>query len=260
MDKLKAMLKSILFGLIMLLFLALGAIIAKALDLSANRAYIFKGCFMLLSLIVPLLYTGSKKIDFSEIGFNKPNAKIMKGLAFYIPLIFALIPFVIIFNKNLGIKSMIVILFYYGCVAIAAEVYFRGVIQHLLRGKLKIIPMLFFVCFLYAICNMYYLYTVKSIKHILILCVGSFAICGLTATIIEKKGLILFNIIFNALCLFIGSNYKASGKKLIVIYFIFCVIVFVYWIYLFITYMKANKKEQIENKETFDEDGNIVLE
>ncbi len=260
MDKLKAMLKSILFGLIMLLFLALGAIIAKALKLSANRAYVFKGCFMLLSLIVPLLIIGSRRVSFSEIGFNKPNKKIMEGVAFYIPLILALIPLIFVFNKDIGAKSMIVILFYYGCVAIAAEVYFRGLIQHTLRGKLKIIPMLFFVCFLYAACNMYYLYTVKSIKHILILCVGSFAVAGITATIIEKKGFILFNIIFNALCLFIGSNYKASGKKLLVMYFAFCVIIFVYWLYLFITYTKANKKEQIENKETFDDEGNIDLE
>ena len=258
MDKLKAILKSTLFGAIMLLFLALSAIIAKALKLSANRTYIFEGSFMLLSLIVPLLFVGSSNISFSEIGFNKPTKKIFKDVLYYLPLVVALVPILIFMRHKINVKSLVVMLYFYGCLAIAAEVYFRGLIQHFLRGKFNIIIVLAFASVLFALCNLYYLNRITYIKHILVLSVGSFALAGICGLIIEKKGLILFTIIFDALYLLFSASFIKSGKNMILGQGISCIILLIYGLYMLVFYFKEGKTNKQENKEEIEENSETV--
>jgi membrane protease YdiL (CAAX protease family) len=265
MDKFKAILKALLFGAIMLLFLVGSALIAKALKLSQNRTYIFQGGMVLLSVIIPVFYIGHKNYSAAGVGLNKPTGKIMKHLLFYLPLL-SVCALVIAFNKNVGVKSLIVQGFFYGSVAIAAEIYFRGIIQTELRGKFNVLVGLIFVAILYAACNLYYFNRITSIKHVLVLSVFSFAVAGILGIIIESKGNIIFTIIFNAIYLVLTINYT-SGKKLVLSQGICLGILFIYGLFLLITYFKANKPEKVEEEtdtkelenQGFDENGNMEL-
>ena len=242
MDKLKALSKSIIFALVMLLFLALSAIIAKAMKLSANRTYIFQGSIMLLSLLVPLFYIGSKGLKKEDLGFNKINKKTFLGVLFYIPFVIAILALAIQFKKATSTKGLIVMLYFFFCLAIAAEVYFRGLIQHFLRGKFHIIALVVICGLLFGCCNVYYLHKVTYMKHIAIFIVGSVAFAGVSSMIIEKKGSIIFTIILNALYFFMSINHATSGKKILLGQGICWVILFAYGLCMLIPYMKENKK------------------
>ena len=262
MNKPKALFKALLFGIIMLAFLVVASLIAKALKLSPARTYVFKGAFMLISAIVPLLYSAGKNYTYSDIGFNKPTKKNLKVLLFYIPFILCLIPLFLDFNKTTSTKTLIVALFYYGCLALSAEIYFRGLIQKELRGNVNIYIMVIFTAILFALCNIYYLFKITYYKHILVLSVGSFALAGITCITVENKGNIVFTGIFNALFFFIASSFIKSGARLILAVGISCALMFVYGIYQLIMYLKGAKKEEPNNdyKEDFGNNENIELE
>lgn len=260
MDKVKPILKALLFAAIMLLFILGSSLIAKALKLSTNRTYIFQGGVILLSTIVPIFYIGMKKYDKADIGFNKISLSSFKTLLFYIPFVIAIGLLFISFNKSVSVKSLIVQTFFFGSVAIAAEVYFRGVIQKEFRGKMHVLPSLIIIAVLYALCNMYYFNRVTYMKHIIVFACASFAIAGILGIVIESKGNLFFTIIFNALFLLIGANYIADGKRILLAQALALTVLFAYGLYLLLFYMKKDKEAKVENKETFDSEGNIELE
>lgn len=249
MEKIKPVLKALLFGAIVLLFFICSSLIAKALKLSQNRTLVFQGGMMLLSTIIPIFYIGSKKYDRSDIGFNKISLESLKKLLFYIPLIIAIGLLFISFKKNTSVKSLIVQLFFYISVAIALEVYFRGVIQKEFRGKMHILPALIIIAVLYAACNMYYFNRITYSKYIMIFVGSSFAIAGILGIIIESKGSLIFTIIFNVLYLLIGVNFTGGGKKLFLGQALALSVLFIYGLYLLIIYMKKDKEPKIETEE-----------
>ena len=268
MDKLKSIIKALLFGAIMLLFLVCPILIAKAMKLSGNRALIFQGGIALLSILVPIFYIGHKNYSAGEVGFNKPTKPIMKRLLFYFPLFLPLLALLIAFNKNVGMKTLVVQAFYVGSLAIALEVYFRGLIQTELRGKFNVLVALIIVAILYAGFNMYYFKRITSYKQIILTVAFSFCVAGITGIVIESKGNLIFTILFNAIYLLLTINFTGGGKKLLLSQGICMAILFVYGLYLLVLYFKDNKKEKVEepeqieesSKDEFDENGNITLE
>ena len=191
----------------------------------------------------------------------------MKLLLCYIPLFLPLAALFIAFNKNVGIKALIVQAFYAGTVAIALEVYFRGLIQKELRGKFNVLVALIIAAIIYAGCNMYYFNRVTSYKQIILICVFSFCVAGITGIVIESKGNIIFTFLFNVIYLLLTINFKGGGKKLLLSQGICMAILFVYGVYLLVLYFKNNEVEKIEEPEEqkdeesdFDEEGNITLE
>lgn len=268
MDKFKSIIKALLFGAIMLLFLVCPALIAKALKLSANRALIFQGGMALLSIIIPVFYIGHKNYSSSDIGFNKFTKPTFKRLLFYFPLFLPLLALLIAFNKNIGFKSLVVYAFYAGSLAIALEVYFRGLIQKELRGKFNVLVALIIAAVIYAGCNMYYFNRITSYKQIILICSFSFCVAGITGIVIESKGNIIFTILFNAIYLLLTISFTGGGKKLLLSQGICMGILFVYGVYLLVLYFKDHKVEKVVEPEAqeepkndeFDEEGNITLE
>ncbi len=271
MDKVKALAKSILFGAIMLLFLILSAIIAKALKLSANRTYIFQGSCMLLSTAVPLFYIGIKNIKYRDVGWNKPTHDSLMHIFYYIPFVIALFFLLIDVKATSNYKGLIVMMYFYGCLAIAAEIYFRGLIQHFLRGKFNIVFLVIICGLLFAACNMHFFKRVTYTKHILVFVAGSGAFAGVATMVMENKGHIIGTIILNALYFFLSANYIPEGKRMLLAQGLCWGILLAYGLLMLIPYMKENKKakklEEQANEETieaseegFDEEGNMTIE
>ena len=262
MEKVKPVIKALLFGAIMLLFFVGSSLIAKALKLSTNRTYIFQGGMMLLSTVVPIFYIGCKNYGASDIGLNKLNSKNLKGLLFYLPLIVALCMLFVSFNTKTSTKSLIVQLFFYISVAVATEVYFRGLIQKEFRGKINLIVSFFVIGLLYALTNLYYFGRLSYLKYILIFSMGSFVLAGINGMIIEKKGNIIITGIFNALYLLMGINHVIGGKKLLLGQGLCWLVLFIYGLFLLITYLKPSKpkEEKVEPIQEIAEDTNNLEE
>lgn len=275
MDRLKAISKAFLFGLIMLAFLVVSALIAKALKLSAARTYLFESGFMLLSAIIPFLYAAKNNYTFTEIGFHKPNKKIAKDVLYLIPFIVALIPLAVLMNRSGGMKLMLVSLFFYACLAFASEMYFRGIIQKILEEKLPIAILVFFMGILYAFCNMFYFNRVTNYKYIIVLVTISAGFSGVLTMAMARKANIFFLGVLSCLFFFLLGHFN-GGKRLVISGGIACIILLIYGIIMLIGYIKENKKEVIkeemneatesteeENNEVdpdgFDENDNIEL-
>ena len=202
---------------------------------------------MLLSLLVPLFYIGDKGVKLEEFGFNKLSKKAFLDVLFYIPFLIGIAALAIQFKKASGTKSLIVIMYFFLCLAISAEVYFRGLVQHFLRGKFHIIALVVISSILFACCNVYYLYKITYMKHMLIFIVGSAAFAGVASIVVERKGSIIFTIILNTLYYFMSFNHATSGKKILLGHGVCWAILFVYGLFLLICYMKStNKNEEIE--------------
>ena len=267
MDRLKAISKAFLFGLIMLAFLAVSALIAKAAKLSEARTYLFESGFMLLSAIVPFLYAAKNNLTFTEIGFNKPTKKIAKDVLCLIPFFVALVPLVIFMNKSGGMKLMIVSLFFYACLAFAAEMYFRGVIHHILQGKMPIAIIVLFTGLLFALCNMFYLFRITNYKYICVLVVISAGFSGVLTMAMERKANIFFLGVINCLFFFLLAHFN-GGKRLVLSGGIACLILLAYGLFMLISYIKENKvddqvfypsDDKEEENDGFDENDNIEL-
>ena len=262
MDKVKPILKALLFSAIMLLFYICSYYIAKALKLSVNRTYVFQGGMMLLSTLVPLFYIGVKQYGGEDVGLNKVNMKSLKGLLFYIPLILAICALFLAFKKNVPTKSLLVQLFFYLSAALAAEIYFRGLIQKEFRDHHHVVVALVIISLLYAVTNLYYYGRITGIKVILVLSCGQVAVAGINGIIIEKKGNLFFTTIFNALYVLVGANYIANGKKILLAQGLSWVVLLIYGLFLLITFLKPSKpkEEEVAEVEEKNPEEEVVLE
>jgi len=268
MDKLKAILKTIILGVIMLAFILSSSFIAKALKLSDARTYLFQGGFILLGIIVPILYCCSKNCVYSDFGFNKQTKKEFKTLLFYIPLILCLIPLIALFDKSGSKKIMLMSLFYYGCVALSTELYFRGAIQKILRGKTHIVFTFIYTAALLAACCAFYVNHITSYKQILVLIMGLAGLSGVLCVVIENKGNIIITGIIEWLFLFFATHI-AGGKRMLLGIGLSCVVLLAYGLFILFKYLKEHKPERkiesfevnLENNENdgFDENDNIDL-
>lgn len=267
MDKVKDVLKTVVFGAIMLAFILISSFIAKALKLSTARTYVFQGGFILLSVLVPILYGCAKDYTYNDYGFYKQTKKEFKTLLFYIPLIVCLIPLIALFDRSTDKKMMIVSLFYYGTIALATEFYFRGVIQKILRGKTHIIFTFIYTAALLAACCAFYVNYITNYKHILILVMGLAGLSGVLCVVIENRGNLFITGIIECLFLFFATHI-AGGKRMLLGIGISCVVLLAYGLFILIKYLKDHKSERkiesfevnLENdNDGFDENDNIDL-
>ena len=133
-NKLKAVLLSILWCAIILLFPVASGVIATVFHFEKIATIILQGSFMLLSLVVPAIFLLLKKCSFEDIGFGKIAKEGLRNVLYFIPTILIFVPCAI---KGFEVESTMyffAVLYLYLFVGIAEEVYFRGIIPYYL-GK-----------------------------------------------------------------------------------------------------------------------------
>jgi hypothetical protein len=88
--------KSIIWTLAILVFPVSSGVIATVLKINDIQTMLLQGYFMLMSLIIPLVYMFKFKISFKKIRFKKIENGSVKKVLFFLPLIIAEIPFLLI--------------------------------------------------------------------------------------------------------------------------------------------------------------------
>ena len=90
---------------------------------------------MLISLIIPIVYMCKFKISYKKIGLIIIENGSAKKVLFFLPLVIAEAPFLLVGFRLNSIKYIITLLFFTIAVGISEEIYFRGIILKLLEGK-----------------------------------------------------------------------------------------------------------------------------
>ena len=133
-NKLKAVLLSILWCAIILLFPVASGVIATVFHFEKIATIILQGSFMLLSLVVPAVFLLLKKWSFEDIGFGKITKEGLRNVLYFIPTILLFVPCAIKGFEAESIEYFFAVFYLYLFVGIAEEVYFRGIIPYYL-GK-----------------------------------------------------------------------------------------------------------------------------
>lgn len=135
MIKDKVILKSIIWTFVILIFPVVSGVITQVLMMNNIQTLFIQGCFMLISLIIPIVYMSKFKISFKKIGLIKIENGSAKKVLFFLPLVIAEIPFLLVGIRLNGIKYLFALLFFTIAVGISEEIYFRGIILNLLEEK-----------------------------------------------------------------------------------------------------------------------------
>ncbi|WP_346940528.1 CPBP family intramembrane glutamic endopeptidase [uncultured Clostridium sp.] len=135
MIKDKPILKSIIWTFVILIFPVVSGVITQVLMMNNIQTMFIQGCFMLISLIIPIVYMWKFKISFKKIGLIIIENGSAKKVLFFLPLVIAEAPFLLVGIRLNSIKYIITLLFFTIAVGISEEIYFRGIILKLLEEK-----------------------------------------------------------------------------------------------------------------------------
>lgn len=135
MVKLKSILLSVLWTVIILVFPISSGVISVVFELEQEIIFLVQGAFMLIATAIPLAYIKISKHKFSDFGFNLPEKGSAKKVLFYIPLILIILPRLVFGVDFKSVAFTLSLLFFTLSVGIAEEIYFRGIVYNLIKNS-----------------------------------------------------------------------------------------------------------------------------
>ena len=134
-NKLKSILISILWCLIIVLFPVLSGVVCAVCKIESPKTFYVQAASMALSLIIPSIFLLIKKWKISDIGFSKFDHINIKKALYFIPVLLIFVPVSIKGFNYQGSEYFFGVLLLYLFVGIAEEVYFRGIIPYYLNKE-----------------------------------------------------------------------------------------------------------------------------
>ncbi len=130
--KLKTFFISLLWGLLIILFPVVSAVIAAVLGLDSIQTLFLQGGFMLLGLLPPCIMLISGRWSAKELSLAKPQREGCRSVLYFLPFLLLLVPASV---RGFDVKSaeyLLGNLFMYTAVGVAEELYFRGIVPRFL--------------------------------------------------------------------------------------------------------------------------------
>ena len=128
-QKLSAILKSILWCILITLFPICSGVISAVLSLGTVETLLLQAACMALSLLIPTILVLTRKRSLSEIGLDRFDPEGCRRTLYGLPLLLIFVPHAV---RGFSVPSMgylIGTLLLYAFVGIAEEVYFRGIVR-----------------------------------------------------------------------------------------------------------------------------------
>ncbi|MCA1076456.1 CPBP family intramembrane metalloprotease [Clostridium bowmanii] len=138
MRKTKPVLLSIVWTIMLLIFLVVSGVIVTVFKMNQIEIFLTQGCFMLLSIIIPIIYVCKKKIHLKVIGLRKMEPGSIGKTLFFIPVVLSELPLILVGVDFKGFTYVSVLIFFTLAVGISEEVYFRGIILKLLKDNFSV--------------------------------------------------------------------------------------------------------------------------
>jgi membrane protease YdiL (CAAX protease family) len=130
--KLRAMLSSLIFSIILMIFPVASGVIVVINDMDAIQSYWLQGIFMMLSILVPAIFMWITNMKPAQIGFIGIEKGSVKTVLYFVPVIAAKIGF-LFYGINHDIHTIIALAFFTIAIGLSEELYFRGIILRKLR-------------------------------------------------------------------------------------------------------------------------------
>lgn len=150
-DKLSAIVKSTLWGCLILIFPVFSGVLSVVFSLNTIATLFLQAIFMLAAILPPVFCVFFGAWSWSEIGFAPFDLKSCKKALYFIPVTAIFIPVAV---QGFYIKSVDYVLgcfFLYFFVGIAEEIYFRGIVSKYLSKAFSVNGMILLSSLIFGI-------------------------------------------------------------------------------------------------------------
>jgi uncharacterized protein len=121
--------------MMILIFPVVSGVIVVMSEMNQTDKYLTQGCFMLLSIIIPVVYIWKMKINVKEIGLRKTEPGSIRKTLLFIPVVLSELPLILVGVDFKGLTYASTLIFFALAVGISEELYFRGIILKLLKDN-----------------------------------------------------------------------------------------------------------------------------
>lgn len=131
--KLRAVLSSLAFAIVLMMFpVASGAIVVMN-GMDAIQSYWLQGVFMMLSISVPAIFMWITNVKPAQVGFVGVEKGSARTVLYFLPVIAAKFGF-LFYGINRDIHTTMALAFFTIAIGLSEELYFRGIILRKLRA------------------------------------------------------------------------------------------------------------------------------
>ena len=201
MQKSKPVLLSIIWTIVILIFPVISGVIATVFKMNQIVIFLIQGCFMLLSISIPVIYVCKKKIDVKEIGVRKAESRSIRKTLLFIPLLLAELPLILVGVDFKGFTYVSVLAFFTLMVGISEELYFRGIILKLLKDNFSVKQTIIISALVFGIGHSASILAGESIVEVLLQIINAimFGILAAEIVILTKSlfPVIIWHFLFN---------------------------------------------------------------
>lgn len=134
----KAIAEALLFCIVILIFPVVSGAISAILKLDINKTLLLQSAFMAMSLLVPAGLLIARKITLSDIGLVSCSKGGASKVLYYLPALLIFLPTALQGFCFQSIEYMLGSFLLYLFVGISEEIYFRGLIQHILQKTFSV--------------------------------------------------------------------------------------------------------------------------
>ena len=201
MQKTKPVLLSIVWTIVMLIFPVVSGVIATVFEMNQIEIFLTQGCFMLLSIIIPIVYVCKRKVYANEIGLRKTEPGSLRETLLFIPLILSELPLMLVGVDFKSFTYVSVLAFFTLMVGISEELYFRGIILKLLKDNYSVTQTIVISALVFGIGHIAGILAGKSIVEGLLQIINAimFGILAAEIVILTKSlfPVIIWHFLFN---------------------------------------------------------------
>lgn len=133
-SKIKPVLKSVMWAVIILLFYTLAGVLTSILKPDDTNTMLIRGICVWGSVLLAVLYIWRSKYSFSGVGFRKMEPGVFKKFMYFLPAIVMEAIGLVVGFKKISVGFVAAVFFFTLAVGFAEEIYFRGIILKVLDG------------------------------------------------------------------------------------------------------------------------------
>lgn len=220
MQKMKPVLLSIAWTIVMLIFPVVSGVIVAVFEMNQIDIFLTQGCFMLLSIIIPVIYVCKKKIYAKEIGLRKTEPGSISKTMLFIPVVLSELPLILVGVDFKGFTYVSVLAFFTLMVGISEEFYFRGIILKLLKDNYSVKQTIVISALVFGIGHIASILAGKSIVEVLLQIINAIVFGILAAEIVILTRSLFPVIIWHFLFDFVNHiSFATSASQYIAIGF-----------------------------------------
>lgn len=230
--KIKFVLLSIAWTIAILFFPVASGVIATIFDMNQIEIFLIQGSSMLLSVVIPAIYLSKRKIHIREIGLREMASGNAKKALLFVPLVLCELPLLMagVDFKNFAYVNTLT--FFTLMVAIAEELYFRGIILKILKDNFSIKQAVMISALIFGVGHLASALSGASALHVFLQIINSIVFGILAAEIVIITKSLIPTIIWHFAFNFINHITLATGTTEIIVVGIQEVIMIIYAWYL----------------------------